>query len=348
MNARMSIPLRRVADRLAEILEVPIGKEKVRYQGEGKSGRDWDALISIRGVSFAVEWKASPSIGNLRRLAQRLSAKNPDVPPKHIPLLAVPYMSPEAQAWSAKANIQWLDLSGNARIIAPGIFYQNLGHPNKFRRPGRPETAFGAKGSRVARRLLIEPRKAIQQRALAQSSGLNEGHTSRIVGKLLESSLAERTEHGIRAGDPDTLLDAWREEYRFDRHSMIIRGHVAASDSDSQVGSMAETLSRTGDHYAFTALPAAWLYTRHAGFRLSTVYLESLPSAGLMRDLGFRDEPRGANTWLVVPNDEGVFAGATIVDGVRCVHPVQAYLDLKNHPERSNEAAAELRKILWT
>ena len=48
----------------------------------------------------------------------------------------------------------------------------------------------------------------------------------------------------------------------------------------------------------------------------------------------------------MVPNDEGVFHGAEIVDGIRCVHPVQAYVDLKDHPERAPEAAAELRKWL--
>jgi hypothetical protein len=32
--------------------------------------------------------------------------------------------------------------------------------------------------------------------------------------------------------------------------------------------------------------------------------------------------------------------------GVRCVHPVQVYLDLKDHPERSAEAAQQLRRKL--
>jgi hypothetical protein len=50
--------------------------------------------------------------------------------------------------------------------------------------------------------------------------------------------------------------------------------------------------------------------------------------------------------WLVVPNDEGVFDGAAEREGVRCVHPVQAYLDLKDHPERSAEAAQQLRRKL--
>ena len=47
---------------------------------------------------------------------------------------------------------------------------------------------------------------------------------------------------------------------------------------------------------------------------------------------------------MVAPNDKGVFEGAEFVDGIRCVHPVQAYLDLKDHPERAAEAAEELRR----
>jgi len=59
--------------------------------------------------------------------------------------------------------------------------------------------------------------------------------------------------------------------------------------------------------------------------------------------LGFREEPRGANLWLVFPNDEGVLQGAKEVDGVRAAHPVQVYLDLSGHPERAKEASDRLR-----
>ena len=47
---------------------------------------------------------------------------------------------------------------------------------------------------------------------------------------------------------------------------------------------------------------------------------------------------------LVAPRDEGVFYGAETVDGVRCAHPVQVYLDLLGQPERSKEAAEALRR----
>lgn len=342
---RETLAIRQAAERLADILGTPELAEDTKFEVRTNDGHRWDAVFSIRGHSFVLEWKRSGSLGPVANAIRQLRMAQRSFPHEVIPLLAVPYMGEAAQKRCAQAELPWLDLSGNARIIVPGIFYQNLGHPNRFRRPGRPESAFGPKGSRITRRLLMEPSKAVRQRVIASSTGLNEGHTSRVVGKLLESGLIERAADGIRAVDPGTLLDAWREEYRFDRHD-VIRGHISAGDGNSLTHSIAKILSEADAPYAATALAAAWLWTRHAGFRLSTVYLTSHPSAGLKKALGFREEPRGANTWLVVTNDEGVLDGAEFIDGIRCVHPVQAYLDLKDHPERAPEAAVEIRRKL--
>jgi hypothetical protein len=60
--------------------------------------------------------------------------------------------------------------------------------------------------------------------------------------------------------------------------------------------------------------------------------------------MGFHEMERGENVWLVQPNDDGVFDGSEVREGIFCAHPVQIYLDLKDHPERSTEAADELRK----
>ena len=342
---REAIAIRQAADRLAEILGDLEFAEDTHIAVRSSDGRQWDAIFAARGFSFAVEWKRSGAPGHVAAAIRQFEKARHSFPHEVIPLLAVPYMGEAAQKLCARADLPWLDLSGNARIIAPGIFYQNLGNPNRFRRAGRPESAFGPRGARITRRLLIEPTKAVMQRTLASSTGLDEGHTSRIVGKLLEAGLVHRGEGGISVTDANVLLDAWRDEYRFDRHQ-IIRGHIASRGGDLLIQAIAEILSRVEEPYAATALPAAWLWTRYAGFRLATVYLSAPPSAGLKEELGFREETRGANTWLVVPNDEGVLDGAELVNGIRCVHPVQAYLDLKEHPERAAEASEELRRRL--
>ena len=341
-------------ERLAEIFDAPELIEVARHDASTSDGRVWDCVITIRGHTFVLEWKRSGSLSHLAGAIHQagmvqgsFAMVQSSVPRDVTQLLIVPYMGKAAQEQCALAQLCWLDLSGNARIVVPGIFHQNLGNPNCFRRRGRPESAFGPRGSRIARRLLMDPSKAVRQRDLASCTGLDEGHTSRIVGKLLETGLVERGGEGISVVDANALLDAWREDYRFDRHH-VIRGHISASGGDTLIYSLAEALSKAEEPYATTALPAAWLWTRYAPFHLSTVYIAMLPSPGLKKDLGFREEAIGGNTWLVVPNDEGVFHGAELVDGIRCVHPVQAYVDLKDHPEESTDAAAELRRrLLW-
>lgn len=343
---RKSIAIRQAAERLGEIFGACNPAQDSHIAEHGGDGRQWGAVFAAGGLSFALAWKRSGAVGHVATAIRQLEMLRHSLPQEAVPLLAVPYMGEAAQELCARAELPWLDLSGNARIIVPGVFYQNLGHPNRFRRPGRPASAFGPKGSRITRRLLMEPASgAVRQRALAARTGLDEGHTSRIVGKLLESGLVHRGGDGIRVTDPNALLAAWRDDYRFDRHH-VIRGHIAARAGDQLIQAISEAMSRTEEPYAATALPAAWLWTRYAGFRLSTVYLSTLPTAGLKEKLGFREEARGANTWLVVPNDEGVFDGAELVNGIRCVHPVQAYIDLKDHPERASEAAQELRRRL--
>ena len=221
--------------------------------------------FAVGGLSFVLEWKSAGAPGHVAAAIRTLARAKHSFPHEVIPLLAVPYMGEAAQALCERAELPWLDLSGNARIIVPGIFYQNLGNPNRFRRVGRPESAFGPKGARITRRLLMEPAKPLMQRTLAAVTGLNEGHTSRIVGKLREAGLVHRGEGGIRVTDPNALLAAWREDYRFDRHH-VIRGHIAAGGGDQLIQAIAGVLSRIEEPYAATALPAAWMWTRYAGF----------------------------------------------------------------------------------
>ena len=155
----------------------------------------------------------------------------------------------------------------------------------------------------------------------------------------------------MQVGDPVVLLDAWRERYEFSRHR-VIRGHIAARTSESLVSELTAGLVEAGKRHALTGLGAAWLYSPFAGYNTVAMYVDVVPSDGLKNRLRFHEADTGANVWLVVPNDEGVFQGDNIVSGVKCVHPVQVYLDLKEHPERSTEAAQVLRvdvlKKIWS
>jgi hypothetical protein len=252
-------------------------------------------------------------------------------------------MGDVGQRLCAQADVSWFDLSGNAHIVAPGLRIIVEGKPNRYSRRGRPSSAFAPKSSRIARRLLIEPNRSFRQQDLAREARLDDGFTSRIVHRLEKDRLVVRGKDGtIRATDPSLLLDAWSEAYDFEKHT-ILRGHVSPTTNEDLVSSLSSALQASEANYAVTGLAAAWLHTSFATFRLVTFFVSEHPSDEWLRAIGFHHEPRGANVWFVVPNDLGVFDGAERTHGIRCVHPVQAYIDLLAHPERAKEAAVELR-----
>jgi hypothetical protein len=331
--------------RLAELLGVPATDAKLRRRQGGAPRAD--AIVEIAGNTFVIEWKGSSTVARVADAARQARQHAAKVGKRALPVVAVRFMGPAGRARCAEAGVGWLDLSGNAHLAGPGLRVKIEGQPNRYKGPGRPASAFAPKSSRIARWLLVHPKQPLSQRELASATKMDEGFTSRIVAKLEQDELIARDPDGrIRPRDPNLLLDAWAEAYSFTKHR-ILRGHVAARTPETQLRSMAEALGNKRQTYAATGLAAAWLLDRFAGFRIVTIYLATAPEAPLLELLGFREAEAGANTWLVVPNDEGVFQGANVQDGVPCVHPIQAYLDLDGHPERAKEAAERLREGLF-
>jgi hypothetical protein len=337
---------RKTLDRTAKALAQLLGVEQSSLRFPA---RQPDAIVAGDGLLFVVREVRSNSIGQIAIAAEAAQKRADEVGRGAIPLVVSPFMSEAGRERCEAAAVAWLDFSGNARILIPGTRIVSLGMPNLFKRRGRPSSAFAPQSARLTRWLLTHSDRAWSQRNLAQATHMDEGFVSRIIGKLAEDRLIVRTDDGlVRARDPNLLLDAWREKYRFDKHQ-IIRGHVAARSGDALLNELGKVLSKSDVKYAATGLGAAWLLTGFAGFRLVSLYLKEQPSSDLIERLSFREETRGANLWLIVPNDEGVFQGSAAIRGIECVHPVQAFLDLGAHPERAKEAATELRKrlLIW-
>lgn len=328
---------------LADLLDCAPTRIRLR---EPESGPRWDYLITAPGCSFQVEYKSTASAGpiaaalmQVRRYAELSSDRG-------LPLLVVPYMGPVGQEMCANSRVSWLDLSGNAKIDAPGLKIRIEGRPNKYRDRGRPPNVFASKSSRVARQLLLQPRQYLTQAELSRSTGLDDGYISKIVRRLEQEQLVEaHPAGGVRARDPNLLLDGWRAAYDFSRHR-VLKGHVPARSGDELLRSMARRFARDQLDYAATGLAAASLFTKLASFRLATFYLAATPSRALLNAIEFTDGSPDANLWLVLPEDDGVFQGRRQLAGIHCVSALQTYVDLKSQPERADAVADELRKKL--
>ena len=333
----------RLAAKVPETLASLLGIDPadLAIQRAGRAGIDFE--LSAGGRVFLVDFKRSTSAAAVAAAARRLRDEAVQRSLDMVPVLAVPYMGDVGRRVCQETGVSWIDLSGNASIVAPGLRVMVEGRPNLYRTRGRPANLFAPKSSRLTRWLLMHPEESFTQRQIARATGMTEGFVSRIASGLEEQGYLARDEgRGVRAKDPGLLLDAWQEGYRFSEHT-VHRGHVAARSGDALTRVVCDVLSEQRVEHAVTGLAAAWMYTQFAAFRVATVYVPVDPPIAVLERLGYRDDPRGANLWLVVPNDAGVFQGAAKKNGVQCVHAVQAYVDLKDHPERAAEAAAQLR-----
>lgn len=302
-----------------------------------------DVVITARGRRWVMQAKTSSSPGTVAAVADQFAALDDH---DAVAVLVVPYMTPAGAKAADDRSLNWIDLSGNAHLRDDELYVWVQGRPNQFASRGRPSSAFAAKSSRVARRLLLDPARWWMQKDLSEHTGLDPGQVSRVVKRLSSDQLLERDGVRLRPRDPDLLLDAWADDYRFERHD-IVTGHLSGSGV-ALARDLDERLRDAGIEHAFTGLPAAWAIEGFARFRLTSVYVTGDPrDAGDV--VGLRRNERGANVQLIGPVDRGVFDGQQQINGLPCVSAVQVYLDLAHLPERAAEAAKQLRAdgSLW-
>ena len=309
-----------------------------------------DALLRAGGTVFVLQGRVATSTAALHHAiravkAQASRTRASDFAAEVVPVLAVPFMGPTGRTLCDEESCSWLDLSGNANIRAPGLLVRIEGNPNRFKRRGRPASVFSPMASRITRVLLTHPTVDFTQRMLAERTGIDQGYVSRIVRNLADQGLVGKHGNFIRVPDPDLLLRAWLDEYDFGKHHRIA-GHIPARDGDELIRKLAKALANQPHTptYAATGLAAAWCMGRYAAFRTASVYVHHEDALDDLRDLSFRPTDRGANVWILVPADTGVFERVATQDGVHCVAPVQVYLDLHAHPERAREVVDEVRR----
>src|SRR5580692_4645114 len=329
---------REAAHRLPEILTELLGEPGLRLDAPSATDGGVDLVgHDEQGHRWVFQVKASSQPGRVADVASRMRDLRRD---DTIPVLVVPYMAPAGARAAEEAGLSWIDLSGNARIRSDDLYVRVEGRPNQFRSRGRPSSPFAPKSARVTRVLLEDPGRWWRQKELVTATGLDDGSVSRIVRRLDEDLLLERRERELRPRDPDRLLDAWAQDYRFTHHD-VLTGHISGKGIEL-ARELASRLGALDVRHAFTGLPAAWAIDHFARFRLTTVYVESDPRDAAKR-LELRQSSAGANVQLIGPDDLGVFIGEHPHDGLNCVSSAQVYLDLLHLPERAPEAAEHLR-----
>ena len=261
--------------------------------------------------------------------------------PADNPIVVAPYLGPTVRERLVEADLGFVDLTGNVRLAlgSPGLFIDASGaDTNPYRRARPSRSLRGGKAGRIVR-ALIDRMEPPGVRALAAMTGANPGYISRIVALLDEQALIERRGRGrIVSVDWPRLLDRWSQDA-----PLSSRGAQTMCLEPRSLAAMISRLGTSSLRYAVTGTLAVAEFAPVAAAHLAVLYVKNVDDA--VSGLGLRIAERGANVMLIEPEDDGVFAGSTLRNGLSVVAVSQAAADLLTSPGRGPSEAEAL--IAW-
>ena len=266
---------------------------------------------------------------------------------KATPVFIAPYLSPQAQQLCREADVAYLDLVGNARIVFDGVFIERqVDHkPSVVRRELR--SLFKPKSAQVLRVMFREPMRPWRVTDLADAANVSLGHISNVKLGLIDREWASTGPNGFFLSEPDALLDAWRDVYELPGkwqgyyttfHGKGLEAVVKTAMGNHNVGLAFASFSAANWLAPFARTGSHYFYADKAGLDL------------LRTSLGLSSIVRGENVSVMLLDDTDLLRDTVeAAPDVICTNYVQTYLDLTNAGERGLEAAEYLRqeKLKW-
>jgi hypothetical protein len=259
--------------------------------------------------------------------------------PKAYGVLIAPYISPQSAQLCTENGIGYVDLAGNCRLSFRRLYVEREGKPNPVPRRRDLRSLYSPRTTRVLRVLLLNPKKIWKLQPLAQEAGVSLGQVYNVKRLLADREWIRTDEEGLRLVEPGTLLAEWSQNYTYRRNAA--RDFYSLDGPPEIESKLAIACRDEGIQYALTGFPAAARLAPMVRYQRVTAYVKGGPD-DLVKSLGLKQVASGANVTLLSPYDDGVFYGATDVNGIQIVSPVQAYLDLIGFRGRGEEAATFL------
>ncbi len=298
-----------------------------------------DRVATVNGETWLIDYKKSTNSVPICRGIATLTSDRERIPDARL-LLAVPFMGEAGASACELAGVNWIDLSGNARIDVPGLVVDIAGKANRFVRVGRPASLFSPKTSRVLR-CLLQREEAATQAEICRITKLDDGAVSKISRTLVDVGFAAKDSHGLLAcPNKRAAMKAWLGEYAPKRE---VLGRFAV-----QTGTLEELadFSRLCRKKSIDCFPtgslAAWVMTgTKPCSRVCYVRHEHAARLADILQLADAATPDEHALTVEIPYDDGVFMSERKVDGVVVVHPVQALLDLPSGADAIVQDALE-------
>ena len=288
-----------------------------------------DVMIDRKHHKLILEVKSSGQPRMVRSAIEHLRRAKALLPSGSIGVVGVPYLSDAARDICVEAGVGYIDLVGNCRIVAPGVFIDRRTDDKPKAAQREQKSVFAPKSAQILRTLLRKPDEAWKVTELADAAGVSLGQVSNVRKALIDREWAEADPDGLRLTDRAAMLRAWRESYvppPAERQTYYTTLHGKALD-DALVKAL-RTANDIGRALAMSFTAADYL-APYA--RVSTTYLASDPAglSALIEGLRLKPVMSGANVEVLIPDDDQFFANAREPrPGLFVTSALQSYLDL--------------------
>lgn len=144
--------------------------------------------------------------------------------------------------------------------------------------------------------------------------------------------------------DPVRLMQKWAVYHSYVSANTFLRYHTFETSIEAFLSKMKEV---DEPEYALTVLAGAYVVAPYVRPTTVHFYIKQREKAKIwVESLDPRPVETGGNISIVLPYDEGVFYGASEVNGLNVVSKVQLFIDLFNYPARGEEAAEAILREL--
>lgn len=334
---------------------LPGGLFAVRSVKRDPAERGIDLLATVENAKspntplrFAIEVKSTDRIAPLREAAYQ--AKQYAARANAIPVVAGWFFGDRAQQVLKSEGVNFIDEAKNfyLNISDPFMVIQNTVAKNPFSSTPPLKNIFAPTSSRIARAMLVEPRRSWTISDLSKEAGVSLGQTYNVLEAMSEEELATKDGQGKwSVANPTALIDAWKKVYPTYQNR---RYRMYSFARDTELPKLIVQTSKEANlPYALGFFSGADLVAPFIrGLSRVQLYTSEEAIETWKTKLDMKEVDSGGNVELYVPYDKGVFYKQQEYsrdDGVvNIVSNVQLYMDLFNDPARGEEAAEHLRK----
>jgi hypothetical protein len=302
---------------------------------------------ALGAIRYLVEEKRHFRHQDVAVIAGQLNQRRADLPAEHAAdrlLLLAPHVRPQQAVALERAQIDYLDLAGNAHLEAPGLFVHVEGRqPPKAppTGPARPHRGW----IKIVMAILIRPDLInAPYRTLAAEADVALGTIAACMHDLAIRGLLTGRRHGGRVADRQALVALWVQAYIEGLRPRLAerRFQVRAADKPEIWQRLRTALGERGQPWALTGADAAERHTHFFHADETEIYapLQALDVRDVQKAIVAQPATRGGNLLVIEP--PGPLAIPTTVDAVTLAPDLLAYAELRYRGTGQALEAADL------